>query len=97
MTTNISSPICYLRLLDADAEGADWAEVARIALARQRFHSGVAVTVHHISYAETTRCLRHPIGGLRPPMPMLTISMLLSLPRSSYGEIRHTSAITVPL
>jgi hypothetical protein len=26
MTANISSPIC---LLDADAEGADWAEVAR--------------------------------------------------------------------
>jgi hypothetical protein len=44
------------------------------AFARQRFALGVAVTVHH-SFAETTRCRRHPIGGLRPSMLMRTKSI----------------------
>ena len=37
------------------------------AFARQFFHFGAAVTVQN-SFAETTRCRRHPIGGLRPPI-----------------------------
>ncbi len=43
------------------------------------------------------KCRRRPIGGLRPPMPMLMSSMLLSLLRNSYGEIRHTGRTTSPL
>jgi hypothetical protein len=56
---------------------------------------GVTITVINI-FAETTRCRRHPIGGLRPPMPILMTSMQLSLLPNSYGEIQRTSVTIVP-
>ncbi|HEY8031420.1 MAG TPA: DUF2285 domain-containing protein [Methylocella sp.] len=63
--------ITYLRLLDADAEGADWAEVARIVLqidpsqeparARRAFES-------HLARAKwmTTHGYRHLLRGGAP-------------------------------
>ena len=64
------------------------------AFARHVFLSRVAVTHHHSIFAETTRCRRHPIGGLRPPMPIFMSSMQLSLPGSSCGAIRRIGATT---
>src|SRR5271154_5560703 len=51
------------------------------------FSLGVAATVHHNSFAETTRCRRHPIGGLRPPMLMCTNSIGGSLRGNTCGAI----------
>jgi len=63
--------ITYLRLLDADAEGADWSEVARIVLhldpehasdrARRAFES-------HLSHAKwmTEHGYRHLLRGGAP-------------------------------
>ena len=54
-------------------------------------------TVHHNRFAETTRCRRHPIGGLRPRTPMCTNSVGESLRGSTFGAIPRTNEITTPL
>ena len=50
-------------------------------------------TVHHNRFAETTRCRRHPIGGLRPRTPMCTNSVGESLRGSTFGAIPRTTRL----
>jgi hypothetical protein len=59
--------ITYLRLLDADADGADWREVARIVLLDPEHESDRARRAFdsHLSRAKwmTGHCYRHLLRG----------------------------------
>lgn len=71
--------ITYLRLLDADAEGSDWAEVAQIVLdldpkqnpdqvrATWQSHLDRARWVMKPSYEHLLRTLRNALHGSDPP------------------------------